>query len=1085
MDKKELKKSNKQTNLIKFKCVIDRIVFTSENYKIYGAIPDEADINKLEINEYGNITLVGNMPKLNLYSEYTVIAEKKFNPKFGYQYEVESFEIKIPTNKDEVKSFLSEILTELQVIEIMREYPNIIDMVKEGRENEIDTSKLYNIGSYIIDVIVDKIQQNYVFIELINEFSKYGVSMTAIKKLSSKYGSSEMVKEKFYENPYSVMCGLDKIGFKRADVIILKKIPEMIDSEVRIMACIDYVLDENENQGNTLIEIKVLKNQCELLAIQSIDWFDGAIQNVKYKIINNVIMYEYTYQTELSIAKQLIEMIKKENRIKWEYDLSNINDGKEFLLTDEQIGAVQGVLDNNVSLLFSSAGCVDCDTEFFNGKGWKKISEYNKDDMVLQFDPNDRSANLIKPIEYHKYESEYMTHIFTHNNMVNQVLSDEHNFVYENWRGDIKKEKFKNIIKIHNSSERGFSGKILNSFEYNEGEGIDLTDDEIRLMVAVFADGHYPTKNNNRCRFNLKKQRKKDRLIYLLKKCNIEFKEHHWNPKNPEFINYTFHTPLISKQFPNNWYKASKKQLEIISKEVLLWDGRIDKKGRRSFFTTIKSDANFVQFVFSGIGYTSNISTLNRMGQEYKTDGKIYIRKSIDYSVMISKRKNRRTSIANDKRKPHTDTKIIPYKTKDGYKYCFTVPTGMLVLRREDRIFITGNSGKSFTMNTLVNVLDKLDKKYLLLAPTGKASKVLADFTNREASTIHRGLLFNPIQEPNWGYNEDFKMPYDIVILDESSMVDIHLMNILLNAIDKTKTKILFVGDANQIPSISCGNIAHDILSSNIFKSTKLTKVFRYKEGGLAKVSDDVREGTPYIPKSDSDIIKFGTKQDYIIVKSNQEKSTKAILSIYNSLIKKNINHSDIIIAMAMNKGDNGTKKINQIIQKYLIEKTNFVDRNREIKYGDKVFYVGDIVLQIKNNYQIKDINGRINPIFNGNLGKIIDIDKNKNIIIEFDGVKCVYERGLLNQLLLGYAISVHKLQGSQSPYIILSTPKAHTYMMNRNLLYTAITRTQKQCFHVTEEKIIYSSLKKSAIYSRDTLLKILLIKVYNKMNKE
>lgn len=741
--------------LKKFKCEITKEIFSSENFKIYGAIPYGEDVvsQNLVLNDFGNVTLVGNMPRLNVYSEYDIIAKEKQDKKFGYQYEIKKINRDLPTTKDGVKKFLSEILTLEQSEEVMREYPNIIDLVLKGREKEIDTSKLHNIGAYRINVIVEKIQENYVFIDLINEFSEYGVTMATIKKMSDKYGDSDTIKKEFYEHPYEILCGLDRVGFKKADKIILQKLPKMKNSYNRMFGCVNYILDENENGGNTIIKIKTLKSECNNLASDSIKHFDEVIENERYNIINNIIMYKETYETEVSIAKQLIEMNSEKNQIKWEYDLSNINEGEEYPLTGEQIDAIQNVLDNNVSLL---------------------------------------------------------------------------------------------------------------------------------------------------------------------------------------------------------------------------------------------------------IGF--------------------------------------------------------------------------------------GGSGKTYTMEKLINTLKKMNKSFLLLAPTGRASQILSEYTNEEAYTIHRGLGYNPSNDPVWHYNKGNLLLYDMVVIDESSMIDIDLMVAVLGSIDANKTKILFVGDSEQISSVGKGNVLFDILRSNIFKISKLTKIFRYAEGGLYKVSSDVRVGKNYIPenKKDNKSMVFGENKDYTLIKSTQEDNLKNILKVYHTLlVKSSYVNDNIIILSSMNKGQYGTIEINKFIQKYLLNKTDILDKNRYIKYGDKLFYVGDRVIKTKNSYNMMTTtDGGMTDVFNGNLGVIKDIRKSE-IHILFGDKLVVFNKSDLNSILLGYAISCHKSQGGGFDYVILSTPKAHTYMMNKNLFYTALTRTKKKCYHITELKIINSSLKKSELKSRNTLLRILLLKVYNKLNEK
>jgi exodeoxyribonuclease V alpha subunit len=377
-------------------------------------------------------------------------------------------------------------------------------------------------------------------------------------------------------------------------------------------------------------------------------------------------------------------------------------------------------------------------------------------------------------------------------------------------------------------------------------------------------------------------------------------------------------------------------------------------------------------------------------------------------------------------------------------------------------------AGKSFTTQAIIKMLDDNGLSYVLLAPTGKASKVLADFTDRDASTIHRGLAYHPMM--GWGYNKDNKLLCDVVICDETGMVDIYLMRHLLEAIDVKKTKILFIQDPAQLPSVGCGNCSNDMIQSKQIPTTTLDKVFRYGEGGLYNVATKVRNGEYYIPDNSNAVISFGKYKDYTLLTMPQEEVNNAIANLYEKLLKDGATIDDIMVLSHHNKGDYGSKILNNLIQ----SRINPSNGKKSIKYGQTTFIVRDKVLQVVNNYQVKTINDDITQVFNGNTGIIKDIVGN-DTIIEFDDELVVYSKDELSQLLLGYAMSIHKSQGDAAKYVIITTPKAHTFFINRNLLYTGITRTREKCYHFSSKELIKSSLKKSAIKERKTFLKEML----------
>jgi len=354
-----------------------------------------------------------------------------------------------------------------------------------------------------------------------------------------------------------------------------------------------------------------------------------------------------------------------------------------------------------LTLVTGRPGCVSCDTEFFNGEGWKRIDQYAPGDKVLQYN-EDGTTTLVDPIQYHKYPCEEFWKIETHNRAISQVVSDEHNLVYVTSKGNIAKKNALDLVEMHGMSSGGFRGRFITTFDYC-GPGIPLSDAQIRVMCAVICDGTFnKIINLDKVRLNLKKERKKERLRLLLRDAGIDWEEHHWNKQDPAYTNFTFLSPLRTKTFDSYWYRCSSSQLRVIADEILFWDGHIDSKGRKSFSTTSKETADFVQFVFSSVGKRSSISIDDRVGKTHASSRYEY--KNVCYTVHICKG-SRLCGLYSASR---GKLKIPRVKSEDGYKYCFTVPSGMLVLRHNNSINCTGNSGKtSFLYQIVCNVLEQ------------------------------------------------------------------------------------------------------------------------------------------------------------------------------------------------------------------------------------------------------------------------------------------------------------------------------------------------------------------------------------------
>ena len=347
-------------------------------------------------------------------------------------------------------------------------------------------------------------------------------------------------------------------------------------------------------------------------------------------------------------------------------------------------------------------GCVDCETEFFNGEKWKSIAEYVPGDKVLQYNA-DGTATLVEPEQYHKYPCDTFYRLKTHTG-IDQMLSIEHNLVYITSKGNLAKKPLYDVLEQHQRSKQGFCGKIPVTF-HTANSGVDISDQEIRVMCAVIADGSFQqesktAKTYNRVRINIKRRDKQERLRKLLSDAGIEWSEKHWNNKDDEYINFLFVPPIRTKTFPVEWYLFSAHQFSVVVDEVKYWDGHLTKSGTTQFFSTVKENADFVQFAMTATGHKASISIDDRRGMPSKG----YTRKSVCYTVTCAKG-SKILGLHSDAR---GKAKISPVHTGDGYKYCFTVPSGMLVLRRNNCINITGNSGKtSFLYSLICNVIDQ------------------------------------------------------------------------------------------------------------------------------------------------------------------------------------------------------------------------------------------------------------------------------------------------------------------------------------------------------------------------------------------
>ncbi len=393
---------------------------------------------------------------------------------------------------------------------------------------------------------------------------------------------------------------------------------------------------------------------------------------------------------------------------------------------------------------------------------------------------------------------------------------------------------------------------------------------------------------------------------------------------------------------------------------------------------------------------------------------------------------------------------------------------------------ITGGpgTGKTTTINTLIKYMDEMGLSMALAAPTGRAAKRMSEATGYEAQTIHRLLEITGAPEGDghvtFSRNEENPLDVDAVIIDEMSMVDINLMNALLKAV-ATGTRLVLVGDVDQLPSVGPGNVLKDIIESGCFKVVKLNKIFRQAlESDIVINAHRINQGEMVEPKPGS--------RDFLFVKRDMAAQiTGATITLVREKLPKYVNASvrDIQVLTPMRKGALGVEQLNAALQQYL----NPPDPEKmEKETAGGIFREGDKVMQVKNDYQmeweIKNEYGSVLQngvgVFNGDLGIIKSMNLYvEELTVEFDeGREATYSFKQLEELELAYAITIHKSQGSEYPAVVLPLLSGPKMLMNRNLLYTAVTRA-KQCVTIvgsvetfqnmirnTSENVRYCGLK-------------------------
>ena len=369
---------------------------------------------------------------------------------------------------------------------------------------------------------------------------------------------------------------------------------------------------------------------------------------------------------------------------------------------------------------------------------------------------------------------------------------------------------------------------------------------------------------------------------------------------------------------------------------------------------------------------------------------------------------------------------------------------------RNGVLVITGGpgTGKTTTINTIIKYFESEGMDIFLAAPTGRAAKRMSETTGFEARTIHRMLEVNGGVEGNAGFerNEQNPLETDVIIIDEMSMVDISLMHSLLKAI-VAGTRLILVGDVNQLPSVGPGNVLKDIIDSKLFHTVMLTKIFRQAStSDIIVNAHKINRGEPV--ELDNKSMDF-----FFLKRYDADKIINVTLQLILQKLPKFVGASmmDIQVLTPMRKGLLGVERLNTVLQMYLNPPDK---RKKEKEHGTTLFREGDKVMQIKNNYQLEwEIRSKYGlcidkgtGVFNGDTGIIEEInDFAETVTVCFDEGRMVeYPFKLLEELELAYAVTIHKSQGSEYPAVVIPLLTGPRMLMNRNLLYTAVTRAKK-----------------------------------------
>ncbi len=412
---------------------------------------------------------------------------------------------------------------------------------------------------------------------------------------------------------------------------------------------------------------------------------------------------------------------------------------------------------------------------------------------------------------------------------------------------------------------------------------------------------------------------------------------------------------------------------------------------------------------------------------------------------------------------------------RNGFTYAYMQKKAIIGALESGVMLLTGGpgTGKTTIVKALLEIFNSMDLKVALAAPTGRAAKRLSESTSQEAKTVHRLLEFEYATEdsdrPGFRRNENDLLDENVIIVDESSMIDNILMSALLRAV-KPGARVILIGDADQLPSVGAGNVLRDLLECGRFTTIRLDEIFRQAQESLIVTNAHAinRGEMPRLDVKNSDF--------FFLNRNTDEEIAYTVTDLYKNRLPRTYGPetvANIQVISPSRKGDAGTENLNVMLQSALNPSSS---KKREHKHRERVFREGDKVMQIKNNYEIEwcredDQTGM--GIFNGDIGTILRIDSlNECMEIVFDDKHVTYEFSSLEELEHAYAITVHKSQGCEYPIVIIPLYSAPSMLLTKNLFYTAVTRAQKMVVLVGRADVAKTMVSNAHTSKRYTCLK-------------
>lgn len=1106
------------------------------DFYIYGSYVSQDDAEKVELNNWNSISIQADIP-LDLNVVQTIEIQYLPEAKYPATYNLVSIKYDLPSSPKEQADYLEALVTPNQYESIYSVYSRTKDyVVTEIIEGTFDYSKVKGIGDVVIKRIKDNLEARIDMNELISFLQKYDVSMKLIEKIHRHYGDSKHAIHNIKENPYNLLQ-VNGIGFIKADAIAMSFDLDP-EGEDRIFHGLFYVIiEEVFSSGDTYTSKDfIIKRLASLLDISRkaiTDQFSEeklAQYNMVFDDDGKVTtraMYEaenYIANAILGHADDAISELVPEDVI--DDFITYFRNEKNINLSDEQIKFLYTVNKSQINFLVGGGGvgkAQPVNMMIPTPSGYKRFGDLKVGDYVFDRKGNPTRVTGVYPRGKMKaYEVILADGRKT-------VCNDDHLWSYYTSRNNLKTVPLSEMTSIGLKKQKTRNNETSTRYKIPTHLPVQYSEKDLPIdpyvIGAFLGDGcltgkylEFSSQDEQIVKriaetmgFTYKKYSNRN-YTWIFHKNGVRVKTKDVFHQIDELNGYSY-----QKRIPDQYVISSVGQRLALLRGLFDTDGSIcdDQRFAVCFSTTSLGMALSVKEVLLSLGWSSTISEDRRADRrlcysvrpmiDNKDKQKLFF---VDRKVKIAKKAE-----AIKKNRLYDRVGIVEVNdlNKEVEMQCIMVDNDEHLYLCNDFI-VTHNTFTISVLGELLSYYQQNHRKYTaysLCAPTGRASKVMTSYVGKEAKTIHRflGLLSDEDEGKNGSYLANDREPIEdkLVIVDEISMADIPLVYKLMKSIDLNKTKLLFIGDDYQIPSVGAGNFLYDCLNcgSSAVNVTRLTKVFRIQEGGVADVSGKIRNNEQFLSYGDTGRVKFGSDLVFKMI-DDKEEIMENLLSAYKGIIRQGYTPKDIIVLSPKTKNFLGVKNINDRIQAEI----NPLDFDgKEIVVGkderQTSYRIGDRVLNTINMYDIPLTNANFDvkkkeeftsdnfgndikeeviestDVYNGELGTVIAINEDcTKMVVKYDEREVLYKKNDLNTaVILGYCMTIHKAQGGQAPFVISVFDKADTYQLNANLIYTGLTRTQKACLVLTQSRTMINSLSKFINKDRTTRLLELLSK--------